>query len=195
MLPGFGASSTSVATVLPPASTVATDHPAIPSSCGARPVRTAGSTWRANPASGASSRWDVEADAGQLVDGVLHPQVVRLAEHRDGIGAAVGGARRTIGDGLRGDGRLDRRERSASAPVTAGRSPACSRSSRMVTTGVATNNGTPARSTTGAGSAGVVLRTSRWRAASCGCTTVGAQATVHAGPSPPPVRRRPTSPT
>ena len=59
VVPGFGASSTSVATVPPPASTAATDQPGTPSSCAASAVRTAGRTWRANPASGASSRSEV----------------------------------------------------------------------------------------------------------------------------------------
>jgi hypothetical protein len=82
----------------------------------------------------------------------------------------------------------------ASALVTAGRSPVCNRSSSTETTGVADISGTPARSTTGAGSAGVLLSTSRCRAASCGCTTVGAHATVQDGPSPPAVRCSPISP-
>jgi hypothetical protein len=81
----------------------------------------------------------------------------------------------------------------ASAPVTVGRSPVCSRSSSTETTGDAVSSGTPARSTTGAGSAAPVFSTSRWRAASCGCTTVGAHEIRHAGPSPV-ARRRPASP-
>ena len=59
MLPGFGGSSTSVPMGPPAASTASTDQPATPSSWAAISVRTAGSTDRANPASGASSRSDV----------------------------------------------------------------------------------------------------------------------------------------
>ena len=56
VVPGSGAVSRSVVTGLPVPSTASTDQPGVPSSCGAASRRTAGSTWLANPASGARSR-------------------------------------------------------------------------------------------------------------------------------------------
>ena len=82
-------------------------RPTRPTSPGCRraarraPVRTAGSTWRANPASGREQPLRAgEPHAGQVVDRVLDRQVVGLAQHGDGVGAAVRGARRAVGDRL-----------------------------------------------------------------------------------------------
>ena len=52
-----------------------------------------------------------EPHAGQVVDRVLHRPVVRVPQDGDGVGAAVRGARRAVRDRLRGDRRLDRRQR------------------------------------------------------------------------------------
>ena len=111
VLPGFGASSASVATVPPAASTTATDQPGDAVELGGE----AGAHGGEHLAGEAGVRREQplrggEPHAGQVVDGVLDRLVVGLAQDGDGVGAAVGRARRAVGDRLLGDRRLDRRQ-------------------------------------------------------------------------------------
>ena len=158
-------------------------------------VRTAGRTWRANPRiRGQQPLGGGEPHAGQVVDRVLHRPVVRVPQDGDGVGAAVRGARGAVRDRLRGDGRLDRRQRGGQRARHAGevaglqaveqhRDDGCRGEQRHTR---------PVDDRSGFGGAGVQ------DAAAGGRRAAGARRSApseirHAGPSPV-ARRRPVSP-
>ena len=169
-------------TVSPPAPT----NRATPSSRAAISVRTAGSTARANPASGASSRSrGGEPDPGQVVDGRLDLLVVGLPQHGHRIGLTVRRPGGPVGDG--GAAVICESigvSAAASAPVTAGRSPGGQPVQQHGDhRGRLHAPARPPGRPPGPAAACSVRSASRCPAASCGCTTVGAQCTDPRGPA------------